>query len=272
MTLVEHAGISEQGNVRAKNDDSIGFTVPTDPAVLARKGCLFVVADGVGGHGAGDVASHEAVKVLTETYYASRSKPERSLKTALGRANIHVFDLGVATNRFNMSTTVSAIAIVGSRFFIVHVGDSRIYRVRQNTEIVQLTTDHSEVAELVRMNILSPDKVRNHPRRSLITRSVGSQTIVHPMVASGEVVVGDKFVMCTDGIWEPVQDNEFSDIVRAQSPQDACKSLIGLGLERQSTDNLSAMVVHVTDVAEDAVRNSQVGWWGKILLALSRPN
>jgi serine/threonine protein phosphatase PrpC len=258
MIKVEFGALSEQGHVRSRNEDSIAHAVPTDPAVLQKKGLLFVVADGVGGHGAGDVASSEAVKTLEHAYYASHKSPLASLRTAFGQANLHVFDLGIKTNRHRMATTLSAITFVGTQYHIVHAGDSRIYRVRPNTQIEQLTQDHSEVAELVKMQVLSPDKVRDHPRRSMITRALGSQTVVAPMVRSGDVRADDYFILCTDGLWEPVQDVEIGQYALDNEPAEAVKLLVDLGLERQTVDNLSVLVIKVLAVeAQDGEHASE---------------
>lgn len=266
MTTLEHAGISDQGHVRDRNEDCIGCQVPEDPELLRRKGALFVIADGVGGHGAGDIASREAVACFTETYYASRWSPQRALKAAFGRANLHVFDLGIKHNRFQMSTTLSALAIVGGQFHVIHIGDSRIYLDRTGSAIEQLTTDHSEVGDLVRMQILNPDKVRHHPRRNLITRSLGSQTVARPMVRSGFIRLGDRFIMCTDGIWEPVEETVMSKTIASLGPADACQKLVDLGKAGQSTDNLSVQVIHVAAVeAFDQKHASASGIFGKVL-------
>lgn len=272
MTTMNHYGSSNQGRVRFRNEDFIIYRDPEDPELHAKKGALFVVADGVGGHGAGDVASSEAGRDIVESYYSSKAKPDRALKRAFAHANLHVFDIGIATNRLHMQTTLSAIAIVGGTIHICHVGDSRIYRVRPPSQIELLTQDHSEVAELVRMNILSPDKVRNHPRRSVITRSLGSQPVMQPMFKTDKTQPGDIFVMCTDGIWEPVPDKEIAMIALTYPPDQACEKLIEMGIERQSTDNLSVQIVRVLTVEEEVAQAAPniTGWWGGLRRLLKR--
>jgi serine/threonine protein phosphatase PrpC len=266
MTKVDQAGISDIGLVRGKNEDCLGHHIPDDPAVLARKGQIFIVADGVGGYGAGDVASSEGVRELINFYYASSKRPDKALRGAINQINLHIFDLAIQTNHHRMQTTLSAIVIVGKTFHIVHVGDTRIYKARLNTEIEQLTTDHSEVAELVRMKILSPDKVRNHERRSIITKSVGAETVVRPMYRTGEVRPGDHFVMLTDGAWEPVEDPEIGQIVTRSSPDEACREIVRLALERDTRDNLSVQVVKVLEVSEEhaPIESSLARWIDQI--------
>ena len=257
--MLEHAAISEQGPARSSHEDTITHKIPDDPELLDQKGSLFVIADGVGGHGGGDIASREAAKVLTAHYYESRALPERALKGALGETNLHVYDLGVKLKRPLLSTTLSAIAIVGSRFHLVHIGDSRIYRLREHTDIEQLTDDHSEAAELVRMNIVRPENLRGHPRRHVVTRSIGSEAVARPMAKSGNVQSGDYFVQCTDGVWEFVQDSEISEIVRFNSPAKACSELLSLVLTRSPSDNISVQVIKILSVEDVPIKVQGAG-------------
>ncbi len=270
--MIDHAGTSEQGHVRFRNEDFIVHTVPDDAEVRRRKGDLFIVADGVGGSGAGDVASREATQVFVSAYYASGKRPDRALSEAFARANLHVYDLGLKAGAFRMETTMVALAIVGDKAYVGHVGDSRAYRVRSATNILALTRDHSEVAELVRMQILTPENARHHPRRHVITRSVGNQPVLQASSRVDPLEVGDTFVLCTDGLWEPLSDLDIAGIVSSHAPDEACRLLIELGLERQSTDNLSVQIVRVQEVDKEnatAVPNNNP-WWRALLRLPSR--
>lgn len=254
--VISHAAISDQGPARKTHEDTVAHRVPDDPEVLAQKGAVFVMADGVGGHGGGDIASREAARVFIETYYSENASPERSAKIAVGESNLFVYDLGIKMRRKYLSTTLTALVIEGSRYHIVHVGDTRIYRIRPDTTIELMTDDHSEAGDLVKLNILSPDKVRNHPRRSNLTRSIGSEAVARPMAKSGAVQPGDIFVQLTDGVWELIEDTEIDAIARLSAPDDACKALIDLSLSRSPSDNMSVQVVHVIAIDESAPRNS----------------
>ena len=272
MYTIDFAGISEQGNVRHKNEDSIAHTDPPEQEVRRHRGSLFIVADGVGGHGAGDVASQAAVKVVTEQYYNSAGKPDKALGHALQRANLHIFDLGIETNKARMQTTVSAISFLGAGACIAHVGDTRIYRVRGPSSFEQLTRDDSEVGELVRMKIVAPENARNHPRRSVITRAVGSETMLRPQVRFETVEINDTFVMCTDGIWEPIQDEEIAHIAAENGPDQACRILIDMALERKSKDNVSVQVIRVTQISDELrkAHDTRLPWW-KAIFTSSEP-
>ncbi len=266
--MIEHAGLSEQGHVRFRNEDFIAHQAPDETPTAQSKGFLCVVADGVGGSRAGDVASREATQILVQAYYAGAKRPERALRDAISRANLHVYDLGLKAGSFRMETTIAAVAVAGNKAYLAHVGDSRIYRVRASGQMEPMTRDHSEVAELVRMQILTPENARHHPRRHIITRSVGNQPIVQSSLRIEPLEAGDTFVLCTDGLWEPLEDSEIAGIVTVQAPADACRQLVALALERQSTDNLSVQIVRIAEIGkENAMQTPNVAWYQRLFSA-----
>lgn len=211
------------------------------------KGSLFVVADGVGGSRAGEIASNEAAEAVIRSYYSNGKSPGRALQEAFQQANLHVYDMGQTNPEYRrMETTLSAFALVGDQAYIGHVGDSRIYLVRNQT-IEQLTRDHSEVGELVRMQLLTLEEARHHPRRNVITRSVGSELMLQVDYRHVDVQLGDIFVNCTDGLWEPVEDSDIAEIVSKHSPEESTRLLTDLAVERGTADNLSIQVVKVVE-------------------------
>jgi serine/threonine protein phosphatase PrpC len=254
--MIEHSGISEQGPVRPNNEDFIACRCPEEADVRFSKGHLFVIADGVGGSMAGEVASREAADMLLRLYYTSSRQGAKALQEAFQQANLHVYDLSQSVPEYRrMQTTLSAIALIGRQAFIGHVGDTRIYQVRRQ-KIQQLTWDHSEVAELLRMQIITPEEARHHHRRNIITRSIGSALLLQPDFRTIEVEIGDIFVLCTDGLWEPVTEQEIAAAVAANPPSAACRMLIDLAIERKTTDNLSVQVVKVVEWEEDTTRTA----------------
>jgi protein phosphatase len=257
MIEYEHAALSDQGPIRENNEDFLAHFSPTDPETSLRKGCIFVVADGVGGNRAGEVASLTASQKLIEAYYAASRMPSKAIRDAFAQANLAVIDLGHTKPEYRkMETTLSAIGLVGKHLHIGHIGDSRIYRVRSN-EIQQLTTDHSEVGELVRMRLITAEEARHHPRRNVITRSIGSDLLVQVDFRSDPLEVGDIFVLCTDGLWEPVEDDEITEIVTQNSAEAACRLLIDLALERGTADNVSIQVIKVLKLSENSLDTSE---------------
>jgi len=256
MITLDFAGLSEQGPVRDNNEDYIASHSPSDPAAQLQKGWLFVVADGVGGNRAGEVASRQAAEKLIETYFASGKKSPAALQAAFKRTNLHICDLGMTNPVYRrMATTLSALALVGDRVHIGHVGDSRIYHIR-GAEVQLLTRDHSEVGELVRMQILTPEEAQHHPRRHIITRSIGSDLMTQIDYRTEPVQAGDRFVLCTDGLWDALLTDEIAEVVRSAAPADACRRMIAQAIDRGADDNLSVQVVNVVELVGEPVEAS----------------
>lgn len=223
---------------------------PTDPTERDRKGLLFAIADGLGGLKAGEVASATAVKTLLDEYYApsNAGRIEPALRHAVQLANLRVHDLAQKhVEHRGMGTTLSALALAGATAYMAHVGDSRIYRLR-GKQLTQLTADHSEVADLVRLRLVKPELVAEHPSRNVLTRTVGHQLILRPDFAREPAQPDDAFVMCTDGVWSEVPEPELAEIVASGEPEDACRQLIALCLDRHCDDNVTVQVVRVLEV------------------------
>lgn len=248
--IVQAAAQTNQGSVRANNEDAVGSVLPTDPTERERKGLLFAIADGLGGLNAGEVASATAVRTLLDEYYApsNAGRIEPALRHAVQLANLRVHDLAQKhVEHRGMGTTLSALALAGAMAYVAHVGDSRIYRLRGKT-FTQLTADHSEVADLVRMRLVKADMAANHPSRNVLTRTIGHQLMLRPDFAREPAQPDDAFVMCTDGVWSEVGDAELAQIVASSEPEDACRRLIDLCLERRCDDNVTVQVVRVIEV------------------------
>jgi serine/threonine protein phosphatase PrpC len=263
---VEASGLTDAGPHRETNEDSIGCFAPPDALALERKGFLYVVADGLGGHSAGEVASSSAVARFGEEYYSpsNHTRIEPALRQAVQAANLRIHELTHRNPDYrSMETTLSAIAIAGTQAYIAHIGDTRIYHWRAG-QLTQLTSDHSEAAELVRMRILKPEKVRDHPGRNSLTRTLGSRLIPRPDYLRQPIAAGDQFVLCSDGLWSELEDAEIAAILDANSPADACRELIHCALQRECLDNVSVQVVRVQSVSEAASSPSRNGWLSSI--------
>jgi serine/threonine protein phosphatase PrpC len=265
---VEASGLSEAGPHREINEDSLGAFVPQEAPGAERKGYLYVVADGMGGHLAGEVASATAVSTLREEYYSpsSHSRIEPALRQAVQAANLRVHDLAHRHAEYrSMGTTLTSVALAGNCAYVAHVGDSRAYHWRSG-QLNQLTADHSEAAELVRMRILKPDKVRSHPGRSVLTRSIGTTLISRPDFLRQPIASGDRFILCSDGLWSEVEDAELTEVVGAGSPAEACRELMDRVLARGCPDNASVQVLHVVSLAqEEEPARSRIGWLSSML-------
>ncbi|MGH2459051.1 MAG: PP2C family protein-serine/threonine phosphatase [Chloroflexota bacterium] len=264
MIAIAAAGRSASGRVRENNEDSLASVSPEDPTVLDRKGHLLAIADGLGGHAAGQVASATAIAGLVGAYYAptSPARVEPALQHAVQAANLKVHHAAQGDPSYrSMQTTLSCLAIVGASAYLAHVGDSRIYRLRGDT-LTQLTSDHSEAAELIRLRLARPESLAEHPRRNVLTRTLGSQLLLRPDFRREPVQADDCFVLCTDGLWSEVSNDEIGRIVGTSPPDAACEQLIELQLGRASLDNATVQVVKVVSLErESVVTAGEAGNW-----------
>jgi PPM family protein phosphatase len=243
---------SEAGEVRPHNEDFAGVFAPTTPDDAWDRGPLFVVADGLGGHAAGEVASRSAVQAALRSWTAGGpGPPHQALRAAARSANVAVFDAGLQAANRGMATTFTALTLAGREAIVAHVGDSRCYLVRQGT-CSQLTNDHSRVGEMMRAGLLTPEQAAAHPARSMITRTVGTDPSVLVDLVSRDTEAGDTFVLCSDGLWDVVLGPEITEVVGAvgtpavPTVTEVADGLVELALARKTPDNVTVLVVRVT--------------------------
>ena len=265
---VVYAGLSDPGPHRSNNEDRIGFCVPDDPVLMDRKGVLYVVADGVGGHQGGEVASATAVDTVIKEYYSpsSHSRLEPALRQSVQIANLRLHDLGQGHLELRqMETTLTALVLAGDRGYVAHIGDSRLYHFRGG-RLSPVTSDHSEVADLVRMRLVNPESARTHPGRNVLTRTLGGRLIVRPDFVELPVQPGDQFLLCTDGLWSEVSDEEIAETLRSCEPENACRVLLDMALDRDCVDNVSVQVIKVRSVAPSSpLAQSRDGWLSSVI-------
>jgi PPM family protein phosphatase len=245
-TALEWGLCSDAGPSRDHNEDFAGAHAGTDEAPDAHPP-IFVVADGLGGHDAGEVASRVAVDAVMTSWAAAKGDPAKALRAAARIANTAVVDEGITSGHPGMGTTLTALTVTGAELFIAHIGDSRVYRHRGDS-CVQLTTDHSRVGEMVRMKLITAEQAARHPARSQLTRSLGAGLVVQIDLVRDRVEVGDTFILCTDGLWDEVGNAEIASLFAADrqtSRLDAADRLVALAIERGSADNVTAVVVTV---------------------------
>lgn len=240
------------GLKRSGNEDHASSYVPEDEQELTRKGALFVVADGMGGHAYGDVASEMAVNVLHETYYQdAETDVATSLQRAVELANAQIFatnkgfqqDQSAVKQNF-MGTTIVAVVIKDDHAFIANVGDSLVYLVR-GEQVIQLAQNHAWVAEQVVKGLLTPEQARTHEKKNVITRCLGTKESVEVYCASEKVQDGDILVLCTDGLYSLVPEPEIRSLVQRYDSQESAQRLIARANEQGGVDNITALVVHV---------------------------
>lgn len=244
--------LSDVGCCRSQNEDAVLFVRPVSKTVEQQKGILTVLADGMGGHQSGQIASRMAVDLISDTYYKTGSSPMKALENAFADANTRIFQKAGQNDAFKgMGTTITALVLIGDRAFICHVGDSRLYRIRNN-EMEQLTEDHTVVYELVKQGIIRLEDAQKHPDKNLVTRAMGTRPQME-LFTKGPIRVlpGDHFILCSDGLYELVKDEELKQTVLAHSPHEACKRLILSARANGGYDNISIGVITVISDKED---------------------
>jgi protein phosphatase len=232
--------------VRENNEDKFDFYEPEDPALLAARGSLFAVGDGIGGAQAGQIASEMMLKLLISTYYDDGKEDiSGALIDAVSAANDRIYHLAkMIPERNGMGTTLTAAIFVEDRVVIAQVGDSRAYLIRDQA-VTQVSQDHSWVEENVRAGLMSRSDAENSPFRNVITRSVGAAPEVQPDLFEEECRAGDIWVLCSDGLTGYVQDAEILKIAGSHAPSEAARQFIELANARGGRDNITVFVVAV---------------------------
>jgi serine/threonine protein phosphatase PrpC len=246
---VEVASATDLGLKRTQNEDSHSTWIPSDPAERRRRGVLLVVADGMGGSRAGEVASRLAVQTVMRSYReAPGENPLEDLFRAIEAANQVVHhESATHPELAGMGTTCTAIVVRDADAFFAHVGDSRAYLVQEG-RIRQLTRDHSLVAQLVRDGQLTSDQAKVDPRRNVVTRSVG----VGPHVEidadhePGMLREGDTLLLCTDGLHGLVADEELKAAAMLPDMEEGCRQAIALANQRGGPDNITVVMGRMT--------------------------
>ena len=239
-------GLTDRGCKREKNEDSI---------LLNDQINLYIVADGMGGHMLGEVASQTAVRVINETIEKNilngdslSLKEDEYIKEiltdALAEANKEIYNYSKKIyEQAIMGTTVSAVLNRNEKIYIAHVGDSRIYRLRKSN-LEKLTKDHNKAQELVDAGLLKEEEAENHRSSHMLTRAIGSSDSVMPDISVQNIINGDQLLLSTDGIFRVLNSDTVKDIMLKVIPLDQkCKLLIDKTLEGGAPDNVSVIIV-----------------------------
>lgn len=242
---IEAGVATDPGCVRELNEDMVRIIRPTTPDELARRGVLAVVCDGMGGHEAGEIASRLATETIVRRFETDDGDPLTLLTRAVQAANRAIFEAAERNRKLQgMGTTVTALLLRGGHAYGAHVGDSRTYLVR-NGDIFAMTEDHSAVMELVRRGVISREEARHHPEKNVISRALGSHRDVQvtgwPQPFA--VLPGDAFLLCSDGLYDLVEDAVLLATVRDTHPQVACDRLVTLAREAGGHDNISVAIL-----------------------------
>jgi len=242
---------TDPGQARPRNEDYLGYREPAPGSAETTRGALYVVADGVGGHNAGEVASEMAVQTILREYYAvpfDDADVTANLQHAIEVANAQVFDQAQTSRGENgMGTTIVAAVVRDNQFTVAHVGDSRAYLIRED-QILQLTEDHSWVSEQIAAGLLTSEEAASHPYRHHITRALGNKETVAVDARQRSLQAGDIVVLCSDGLTNVVGEDRIRQVVSLYEPQEACDELVQEANTRGGPDNISLIMVHISEV------------------------
>ncbi|GIW26019.1 Stp1/IreP family PP2C-type Ser/Thr phosphatase [Meiothermus sp.] len=243
LPMVFAAALTDPGRKRALNEDAVA-------QLLTPYGGIFIVADGMGGHRTGEVASQMAVSQIVEVLKRSEPSPQGLLE-AYEAANEAIYLAGQKPESRGMGTTCTALWLDLPYALIAHVGDSRAYLLRDG-ELLQLTQDHSWVADRVRQGLLTEEEARNHRWRNVITNALGSFPGARVDLVGLKVRPGDVFLLCSDGLSGVLEDKVLSEMILTNPPEPAVAKLIKLANDWGGPDNISAVVVTIgSQVAEN---------------------
>lgn len=254
---VEFVELSDVGRVRQGNEDYLGHFVPASPEEVRARGWFFAVADGVGGHELGEVASKTAIESVVAGFRnCTAGEPHTGLLTRLVRnANTHVLDAGHASGGGGtpMATTIVACALRYDRVAVAHVGDSRCYLIRRGQANL-ITRDHTVANEQVRLKLLSKQEAEKSENRHMLSRSLGSELMVNVEVSEHQVFADDVLMLCSDGLHASVSGSEMAALTSHGGDfASSARRLVDIANQRDGSDNISLQLVRVRSVERVAM-------------------
>ena len=252
MLQIEFAQLSDPGLVRDHNEDYLGYVLPTNPDQARDRGWLFVLADGVGGHDRGEVASRLAVEAVTSGFHTAVAGDAATtvLPRLIQKANLQVYETAMSTGPggASMATTIVACALRYDRAAIAHVGDSRCYLIRGN-DVTCLTRDHTVPNEQLRMGLITAREASSAQTANVLSRSVGQGMIVNVDTGDHQILNRDVLLLCSDGLHNSVKPEDLAEIIRPDVNLDsAAAELISLAKRRDGRDNISVQLIRVLGV------------------------
>ena len=244
---LKYAAISDRGMLRAKNEDSCNIVLAADGSPQA-----FIVADGMGGHEAGDVASAMAVQIVSDEVAVLIQNPDNDssvkelLEDAILKANARIYQYSLRKlSGLGTGTTLTAGVLHKGKLTVAHIGDSRFYLLRSG-QLQKLTQDHSFVGELVDKGILDAEEAKTHPLRNQITRALGYEAQIEIDFFETDIYRDDIWLFCTDGLTQKVTSDELlSMLANADDPENILRNMVALANQRGGEDNITAIVVQV---------------------------
>jgi len=245
---IELANLSDVGCERTENEDYYCYAEPDGQEEFKKRGRLAVIADGMGGHEGGQVASGLAVEVVRETYFSSASDdPQEGLMEAFRSAHQAIQEwAGKHPELRGMGTTCTASVLREGQLYYGHIGDSRLYLLRDST-ISRLTRDHSVVNRLLEQGLITPEEAAGHPERNILTAALGANAEVAADFSETPLPLApaDLLLLCTDGLHGLVSDEELLAIACERPPRDACRALVEMAKKRGGADNITLQIIRI---------------------------
>ena len=245
MIIIDSFGMRDAGRVSDVNEDFFTIIEPEEATEAEERGRLFVVADGMGAHGAGEVAARIAVDTIVDIYYSGEGggDAEDSLRYAVERAHEVIRETSRDNAEYHkMGATLTAMAMIDDRVYVAHVGDTRAYMVRKG-ELHQLTDDHNWAGEQLRKGAITKVHANTHPRRKVLTRALGQTPQVEVDTVTESIEPGDVFLLASDGLYDTLSETEIERVLLDTAPEMACRELVARANRNGGADNIAAIVV-----------------------------
>ncbi len=250
---VKFVARSEIGHARENNEDKFDFYEPDEEPLLAARGSVYLVCDGMGGHNAGQIASELAAKQFLHAYYHLGGTAQEAARHAILQAHHYIAEMASKIpSRYGMGTTLTALILKQDEGILAHVGDSRCYRLREGV-FEPLSRDHTLVARLLEQGILTPEQARYHPQRNVIRQAVGVADPSEPLepdIETFPLQVGDLYLLCSDGLTDMVDDAEIEAILRDEPPTRAAWRLVDRALANGGRDNITVVLVQILQLLQ----------------------
>jgi len=250
---VKFVARSEIGHARENNEDKFDFYEPDEEPLLAARGSVYLVCDGMGGHNAGQIASELAAKQFLHAYYHLGGTAQEAARHAILQAHHYIAEMASKIpSRYGMGTTLTALILKQDEGILAHVGDSRCYRLREGA-FEQLSRDHTLVARLVEQGILTPEQAKYHPQRNVIRQAVGVADPSEPLepdIETFALQAGDLYLLCSDGLTDMVDDAEIEAILRDEPPTRAAWRLVDRALANGGRDNITVVLVQILQLLQ----------------------
>ncbi len=268
---IESGGLSVTGPVRGDNQDSIHLP---NRETSIESGLLFAIADGMGGYAYGGIASLLALEAFASTLITQNGSTPiiKTLRRGIETANLQVYQKAQQLGAGRMGTTLTAAYILGDKLYLAHVGDSRAYLIRSGRAVC-LSADHTTVGDMVRNKLLSPDKLRTHAQRSILTKAIGVSLFIQPDITEHRLQEDDHLILCSDGVWSAVADEDFVHAVASMSSMEKISQrLVELAIQNDTDDNASVVVIRIKKLVATAsnsgIQNEKGNRWFNYLRKL----